>query len=84
MLPGLTETTPRTGSRCGWGTARPARFAAGARPLARQPDVIYAFGHGHIGMTSAPMTGKLVAELVSGAPTSADVAPFSAARFLLD
>jgi D-amino-acid dehydrogenase len=47
----------------------------------RTPDVVYAFGHGHVGMAASPMTGKLVAELVSGAPTSADVAPFSATRF---
>jgi glycine/D-amino acid oxidase-like deaminating enzyme len=47
----------------------------------RTPDVVYAFGHGHVGMAAAPMTGKLVAELVSGAPTSVDVAPFNAERF---
>jgi len=47
----------------------------------RIPDVVYAFGHGHVGMAAAPMTGKLVAELVSGAPTSVDVAPFNAERF---
>jgi D-amino-acid dehydrogenase len=47
----------------------------------RTPDVVYAFGHGHVGMAAAPMTGKLVAELVSSQPTSADVAPFSPARF---
>jgi D-amino-acid dehydrogenase len=45
------------------------------------PDVIYAFGHGHIGMTSAPMTGKIVADLVAGRPTSIDIAPFAATRF---
>ena len=27
-------------------------------PSRATPDVIYAFGHGHIGMTSAPMTGR--------------------------
>lgn len=45
------------------------------------PDVIYAFGHGHVGMTAAPMTGKIVADLVSGRPASIDIAPFAAARF---
>jgi D-amino-acid dehydrogenase len=45
------------------------------------PDVIYAFGHGHVGMTSAPMTGKIVADLVVGRPPSIDIAPFSPARF---
>jgi D-amino-acid dehydrogenase len=47
----------------------------------RSPDVIYAFGHGHIGMVAGPMTGKVAAELVSGATPSIDVAPFSAERF---
>jgi D-amino-acid dehydrogenase len=43
--------------------------------------VIYAFGHGHVGMTSAPMTGKIVADLVAGRPPSIDIGPFSADRF---
>ena len=29
------------------------------------PDVIYAFGHGHVGMIGSPMTGKVVADLVT-------------------
>jgi glycine/D-amino acid oxidase-like deaminating enzyme len=47
----------------------------------RTGDVVYAFGHGHVGMAAAPMTGKLVEELISGQPTSADVAPFGPGRF---
>jgi D-amino-acid dehydrogenase len=47
----------------------------------RSPDVIYAFGHGHIGMASGPMTGKVAAELVSGVTPSVDVTPFSPERF---
>lgn len=47
----------------------------------RTADVVYAFGHGHVGMATAPMTGKVVAELVSGGPVSVDVAPFSPKRF---
>jgi D-amino-acid dehydrogenase len=45
------------------------------------PDVVYAFGHGHVGMTAAPMTGKVVADLVTGRPPSIDIAPFAAGRF---
>ena len=45
------------------------------------PDVIYAFGHGHVGMTAAPMTGRLVADLVAGRKPAIDIAPFAAARF---
>jgi D-amino-acid dehydrogenase len=44
-------------------------------------NVIYAFGHGHVGMTSAPMTGRIVADLIGGRPPSIDIAPFAAGRF---
>jgi D-amino-acid dehydrogenase len=44
-------------------------------------DVIYAFGHGHIGMTAAPMTGRIVADLVAGRPAPIDIAPFTPGRF---
>jgi D-amino-acid dehydrogenase len=44
-------------------------------------DVVYAFGHGHVGMTSAPMTGRLVADLVAGRKPSIDITPFSPRRF---
>jgi D-amino-acid dehydrogenase len=50
-------------------------------PSRATPDVIYAFGHGHVGMTSAPMTGKIIADLVAGRPPSIDIAPFAADRF---
>ena len=44
-------------------------------------DVIYAFGHGHVGMTAAPMTGRLVADLITGRKPSIDIAPFNPQRF---
>ncbi len=50
-------------------------------PSRASPDVVYAFGHGHIGMTAAPMTGKIVADLVAGRPASIDIAPFAPGRF---
>jgi D-amino-acid dehydrogenase len=43
--------------------------------------VIYAFGHGHVGMTAAPMTGKVVADLVACRPPAIDIAPFAPGRF---
>jgi hypothetical protein len=39
-------------------------------PSRLSPDVVHAFGHGHVGMTGAPMTGKVIADLVSGRPPS--------------
>jgi D-amino-acid dehydrogenase len=50
-------------------------------PAARTDDVIYAFGHGHVGMVGAPMTGRIVADLVASRPPAIDLGPFRAARF---
>jgi len=44
-------------------------------------DVVHAFGHGHVGLTAAAMTGKLVADLVAGRTPPFDLAPYAAARF---
>jgi D-amino-acid dehydrogenase len=44
-------------------------------------DVVHAFGHGHVGLTAAAMTGKIVADLVAGRLPPIDLAPYSAARF---
>jgi D-amino-acid dehydrogenase len=47
----------------------------------RCADVVYAFGHGHLGLTGAPFTGRLVAELVGGRPPAIDLRPYAPARF---
>ncbi len=44
-------------------------------------DVVYAFGHGHVGMACAAKTGKTVAEIVAGETPQVDVAAFSPRRF---
>ena len=43
--------------------------------------LVLAFGHGHNGMTSGPVTGRLVADLVAGRQPFIDPAPFSPDRF---
>ncbi len=45
------------------------------------PDVVYSLGHGHLGLTGAPFTGRLVAELVANRPPAIDLAPYAPARF---
>ncbi|MEZ5924722.1 MAG: FAD-dependent oxidoreductase [Hyphomicrobiaceae bacterium] len=45
------------------------------------PNIVYAFGHSHYGLTQSAVTGDLVAELVSQRKTSIDLMPFSADRF---
>ena len=44
-------------------------------------NVFYAFGHGQVGLTTAAITGKLVAELVGYQRPSLDLMPFRVARF---
>ena len=44
-------------------------------------DVIHAFGHGHIGLTLAPITGRIVADLVRGTEPEVDIAPYLPTRF---
>ena len=45
------------------------------------PDILYAFGHGHLGLTQSAATGRLIADLVTGAAPALDLAPFSPQRF---
>ncbi|MGA8381440.1 MAG: FAD-binding oxidoreductase [Stellaceae bacterium] len=82
MLPGLAAEYPeeRLSVWMGHRPSLPDSLPA-LGPSRASPDVIYAFGHGHVGMTSAPMTGKVVADLVAGRPPSIDIAPFAASRF---
>ena len=82
MLPGLAADHPEERISV-WMGHRPSlpNSLPALGPSRATPDVIYAFGHGHVGMTSAPMTGKVVADLVAGRPPSIDIAPFAPARF---
>jgi D-amino-acid dehydrogenase len=82
MLPGLAaeHAEERISVWMGHRPAMPDSLPA-IGPSRASPDVIYAFGHGHVGMTAAPMTGRIVADLIAGRPASIDIAPFAAARF---
>jgi D-amino-acid dehydrogenase len=44
-------------------------------------NVYFAFGHDHLGLTMAGITGKLISELVRDMPTSVDLKPFRPERF---
>jgi D-amino-acid dehydrogenase len=82
MLPGLAAAHPeeRISVWMGHRPSLPDSLPV-LGPSRATPDVIYAFGHGHVGMTAAPMTGKIIADLVAGRPPSIDIAPFAASRF---
>lgn len=52
--------------------------------IARAPrhrSIIYAFGHGHLGLTQSAATGRLVCDIITGNAPATDLAPFRAERF---
>jgi len=49
--------------------------------VAGHPHVYLAFGHGHLGLTGAPMTGRIVAALATGERLNVDTAPYRPDRF---
>jgi D-hydroxyproline dehydrogenase len=50
-------------------------------PSAGGDAVIHAFGHGHIGLTLAPATARMVAAAVAGNSTDSTLSPVRATRF---
>jgi D-amino-acid dehydrogenase len=66
-----------------WLGARPC-FADSRPVIGRSPGqrgLWLAFGHGHWGLTLGPATGRLMAEMMTGATPFCDPKPFSAGRF---
>jgi D-amino-acid dehydrogenase len=47
----------------------------------RHDNLWFAFGHAHHGLTLGPVTGRLLAEMITGEPVFVDPAPYSPARF---
>ena len=50
-------------------------------PSPRHENLWLAFGHGHTGMIAGPMTGRIVAGMITGPMPNIDVAPYRADRF---
>ena len=48
---------------------------------AKTKGVFYATGHGHLGLTYAATTARLMGELVTGAKPSVDLHPYRVNRF---
>jgi D-amino-acid dehydrogenase len=66
-----------------WLGARPC-FADSRPVLGRAPGrggLWLAYGHGHSGLTLGPVTGRLIAEMITGATPFCDPAPYGAERF---
>jgi D-amino-acid dehydrogenase len=78
-LPGL-----RTSGAANWAGHRPATpdsLPVIGRSIAH-PNVFYAFGHGHLGLTQAATTGRLIADLIFNRPSSINLSPYAISRFL--
>ncbi|TCN33846.1 NAD(P)/FAD-dependent oxidoreductase [Sinorhizobium americanum] len=50
-------------------------------PSAKHRGIFYATGHGHLGLTYAATTGRLIADLVTGAEPPVDLKPYRVDRF---
>lgn len=50
-------------------------------PAPRHRGLWFDFGHHHLGFTLGPVTGQLLADLVTGVPPFTDPTPYSATRF---
>jgi D-amino-acid dehydrogenase len=70
------EPTPWMGSRPCFPDSRPV-----IGPAPGQRDLWLAYGHAHWGLTLGPATGRLLAEMMTGATPFCDPAPYGAARF---
>ena len=44
-------------------------------------DIVYAFGHGHIGLTLAPVTAEIVESIITGKKPPIPIHEFSVQRF---
>ncbi|HYS64744.1 MAG TPA: FAD-binding oxidoreductase [Paraburkholderia sp.] len=50
-------------------------------PARHHRDLWFAFGHAHHGLTLGPVTGRLIAEMMTGEETLVDARPFRVDRF---
>lgn len=79
MFPGLADTEA-VSSWMGHRPSMPDGLPC-IGPASGCADVVHAFGHGHVGLTAAPATGRLVADIIGGRAPAIDPAPYAATRF---
>ncbi len=88
----IRDAVPKYFSNMGAPDLKKAEIWGGMRPCtpdglpyigraARYSNLVVATGHAMLGITLAPGTGKLVAELIAGRPPSLDLIPFGPERF---
>ena len=50
-------------------------------PSEKNKNIIYAFGHQHLGWTLGAITGKIISGIVANEKTNLDLSAYSASRF---
>ncbi len=78
------ELLPQLGEHCDeWLGFRPTLpdFLPILGPSLKNKNIIYAFGHHHLGWTLGAVTGKIVSGIVAGEKTNLDLSPYSSKRF---
>ena len=78
LFPGLRHGPPTLwmGPRPGMPDSLPA-----LGPVPRRPGLFLCCGHGHFGLTSGPVSGRLLAAQMTGRPLPFDPLPYAPARF---
>lgn len=78
LLPNLN-----TGAREEWMGPRPSTpdSVPYIGPVPGHPDLFAGFGHGHLGLTGAPMTARMLAGLAAEEPLNIDMSPYRLDRF---
>lgn len=77
-LPGISDAGATE-----WMGSRPS-LPDGLPIIDRSPvfgNVYFAFGHAHFGLTEAPTTGRLIADMIAGRTPCIDPKPFAIRRF---
>jgi D-amino-acid dehydrogenase len=70
------EPAPWMGSRPCFADSKPV-----IGPAPGQPGLWLCYGHAHWGLTLGPASGRLLAEMITGATPFCDPAPYGAERF---
>lgn len=78
MMPGLNtdDTVEWSGVRPSFPDSLPC-----VSKLAGHNNLFAAFGHGHYGLSMAPKTGQVIADMITDTSPNVDVTPYSADRF---
>lgn len=80
---GLPCEAESTSGAVEWMGARPTLpdYLPAIGRIPDAPEILYAFGHQHLGLTLAAVTAELLAQLICGQRPAVDLRPFDIARF---